>query len=451
VSRDSQSLIMDVEADAAFDCLVRFDHVILAVSGGPDSMALMVLAAEWRTRMKSEAPTLSVATVDHGLRPESRAEAEFVRDEAARLRLPHAILTWEGAKPRTGIPTAAREARYRLLDEHARSFGADRIAVVTAHHLDDQAETFAMRLARGAGINGLSGMRVERPLRDGSPIALLRPLLALPKARLVATIAARGVGYADDPTNTDHRYERPRLRSALPDLDTAGLSPQALATSARRLGDAREALVYAEERFVGTLNLSFGNEVFASLDRHAFDHGPAYLRQKVMARLIGRYGGASPEPQLSEIEALATRLQSDRRCTATLGGAMISCGPRFIRVWREVGRLDQGEIELEHGDIRVWDHRFVLRWSSENAGLSRSVMASGITVKPLGAKAYAAIMPRLVPGRRPPTRAASALPSFWAGTQFLAAPSLAPFALSNSQPLNPAGFELNPLATSVTF
>src|SRR5271167_4637686 len=105
---------MDVEADAAFDSLERFDHVILAVSGGPDSMALMVLAAEWRVRATSEVPTLSVATVDHGLRRESRSEADLVRNEAARLGLPHAILPWEGTKPRNGVPMAAREARYRL-------------------------------------------------------------------------------------------------------------------------------------------------------------------------------------------------------------------------------------------------------------------------------------------------------------------------------------------------
>ena len=147
------------EADAAFAMLADFDHLILAVSGGPDSMALMVLAAEWRARTRP-AISLSVATVGHGLRPQSRGEAEMVSDEAGKLDLPHANLTWDGAKPSTGIPEAARDARYRLLDEHARSFATQvrRVALVTAHHRDDQAETFAMRLARGAGIDGLAAM-----------------------------------------------------------------------------------------------------------------------------------------------------------------------------------------------------------------------------------------------------------------------------------------------------
>ncbi len=450
MAADSHLPITDVEADAAFASLARFDHVILAVSGGPDSMALMVLAAAWQAH-RTSAPAISVATVDHGLRANSRSEAEMVAEAARRLALPHVILVWAGPKPETGLPTAARDARYCLLENHARAMSAKKIAIVTAHHRDDQAETFAMRLARGAGIDGLSGMRKERPLRDGFPVVLARPLLAVPKARLVATLVGRGVVYADDPTNRDHRYERVRVRSALPELEAGGLSPQALATSARRLNDAREALRYGEELFVASLELSFGNEVFARFDRCAFDNGPVFLRQKIMARLIGRYGGASPEPQLSELEDLVARMQRDGASAATLGGAMISCGSRSIRVWREAGRLEKAHVELRSEATHVWDRRFALRWRAENAELVRLSGAPVITVKPLGEKGYAAIMSRLARQLRPPARAAWALPSFWAGDEFIAAPSLAPFALSNAPPLDPAGFELNALATAAAF
>jgi tRNA(Ile)-lysidine synthase len=447
VTRSSQLPVTDVEADAAFERLARFGHIVLAVSGGPDSMALMVLAAEWRARSKSPVPSISVATVDHGLRPQSRFEAKLVGAAARRLDLPHAILAWEEAKPRTGMPMAAREARYRLLDEHACSFAADGVAVATAHHLDDQAETFAMRLQRGAGIEGLSGMRTERPIAETSPVTLARPLLGFEKARLVATVTARDIAYVEDPTNADDRYERTRVRSALANFRDGGLLPQALATSARRLGDARDALLYAEERFIASLAISFGNEIFATLDRRAFDDGPAYLRQKVLAGLIARYGGDSPEPRLSEIEALTARLQRDGKAAATLGGAMISGGPRFIRIWREAGRLDQTRIELLPGAVRVWDSRFVLRWSAQSGDRgSQGGVASVVTVKPLGSVAYRTILPRLRDRMLPPARAAAALPSFWAGEQFLAAPSLAPFALPEAEPLDPAGFDLAPLA-----
>ena len=171
------------------------------------------------------------------------------------------MLHWLDEKPATGLADAARRARYGLLDEHARSFASSRTAVVTAHHLDDQAETFAMRLARGAGVDGLASMPVERALGEASPIVLVRPLLSFSKSSLLATLAARSVGFVEDPTNGDVRYERARMRQSFPSLDAAGISAWAVATSARRLGDAQAALRYAEDCFVATLDLTFGNEV----------------------------------------------------------------------------------------------------------------------------------------------------------------------------------------------
>jgi tRNA(Ile)-lysidine synthase len=438
VERRTNSPITNTDADAALARLASFDHVVLAVSGGPDSMALLVLAAEWQARRNSPLPVISVATVDHKLRPESGAEAEFVGRESARLGLTHTVLHWLDEKPTTGLADAARRARYQLLDEHARTVAASRTAVVTAHHLDDQAETFAMRLARGAGVDGLASMPVERALGEASPIALVRPLLSFSKSSLLATLAARGVGFVEDPTNGDVRYERARMRQSFPSLDAAGISPRAVATSARRLSDAQAALRYAEECFVATLDLTFGNEVFAAFNSEPFKRGPAFLRQKVLARLIARYGGASPEPQLSEVEDLAARLQLTDKCTATLGGATISAGSHFVRVWREAGRLDQSDISLGPGESRIWDRRFLLR-STPDA-------TTTVTVRPLGNRNYLKIAGRLARNSRPPARASYALPSFWAGSELLAVPSLAPFALASEPPLDPAGCELSAVA-----
>lgn len=440
MTHEAQLPIALSEASDAFARLAPFDRAILAVSGGPDSIALLVLAAECFALSGDGAPLLSVATIDHGLRPEAAAEAEFVAGEARRLGLPHTTLQWSGEKPATGIAAAARSARYRLLDEHARSFPAGRVAVVTAHHLDDQAETFAMRLARGAGVAGLAAMAAERPLAEGSPIRLVRPFLMFPKSRLIATLEARGIRFFDDPTNEDGRYERARVRQLLPALAVAGITSSALATSARRLGDAEAALRYAEDRFIATLDLSFGNEVFASLKTGAFREGPGLLRQRVLARLIARYGGASQKPQLSEIEDLAARLQSEGKCTATLGGAMISSGGRFIRVWREAGRLAQAEFELSPGESRAWDDRFIVSRAPEARGPVR--------IKPLGSADYLKIASRLIRGRRPPARAAHALPSFWRGGNLIAVPSLAPFALASGPPVEESGCGLKILALS---
>jgi tRNA(Ile)-lysidine synthase len=444
MKREAQLPIALTEADGVFEPLVKFDHLVLAVSGGPDSMALLVLAADWHARRdRTTTPSISVATVDHGLRENSRAEAELVGREARRLGLPHAILIWAGEKPVTGISSAARGARYRLLDEHARTFSTKNVAVVTAHHLDDQAETFAMRLARGAGVPGLAAMRSERPLLEGSPVRLVRPFLPFPKCRLIATLQARDLPFVDDPTNSDERYERARVRQFLPALEAVGISADAIALSARRLGNAESALRYAEDQFIATLDLSFGNEVFASFDRGAFCKGPNVLRQRVLARLISRYCGASQRPELSEVEDLAERLDAAEKSTATLGGVMISSGSRVVRLWREAGRLDFSEIELAPGESRTWDQRFIVRRSAEAEG--------PVKVRPLGAEHYTKLCPRLSPGRRPPARAAHALPSFWIGSDLVAVPSLAPFAIVSEPPFAASGCDLKILALSAGY
>src|ERR1700710_2886371 len=171
--------------------------IVLAVSGGPDSIALMWLAARWR-RALARGPRLIAVTVDHGLRSEAAREARDVKRLAKALDLPHRTLRWRGAKPKTGLPAAARDARYRLLAKAARAAGATH--VLTAHTRDDQAETLLMRMSRGRRIAGLAGM-ARQSQRDG--VVLARPLLQIPKARLVATLKKAKVGFADDPTNRD--------------------------------------------------------------------------------------------------------------------------------------------------------------------------------------------------------------------------------------------------------
>ena len=159
--------------------------VLLAVSGGPDSTALMHLAAA-AAQADPTLPPLAVATVDHGLRPEARAEAEAVAGAADALGLPHHLLAWDGPKPETRLQERARQRRYDLLAGCARDIGATHIA--TAHTLDDQAETVLFRLMRGSGVAGLAGMAAS--VHRGG-VVHLRPFLGVPKARLVASLPRR--------------------------------------------------------------------------------------------------------------------------------------------------------------------------------------------------------------------------------------------------------------------
>jgi tRNA(Ile)-lysidine synthase len=195
----------------------------------------MHLLARWSAADK-RAPVL-VATVDHGLRPESAEEAAFVAREAANLGLSHLTLAWSGDKPRTGVQEAAREARYRLLVRCAREEGASHL--VTAHTRDDQAETVLMRLARGSGLTGLSGMRQDRN-RDG--IRHVRPLLGWPKEALLDLCRTQGWRFVSDPSNADERFERVRWRRIMPLLAAEGLTAERLVRFSERMRQADEAL-----------------------------------------------------------------------------------------------------------------------------------------------------------------------------------------------------------------
>ena len=187
--------------------------VIVAVSGGSDSTALLVLLRQWLA-MSADSPGLHAVTVDHGLRAASAEEAGAVARLCAGLGVSHETLCWDGPKPSTGRMAAAREARYRLLDAAAQRHGAR--LVMTGHTQDDQAETIAMRAARGPGI-GLAGIAPASLYRRRT--WFVRPLIGLSRAALRRHLIGAGTGWIDDPTNTDLRNERARVRAAMPDAE----------------------------------------------------------------------------------------------------------------------------------------------------------------------------------------------------------------------------------------
>ena len=216
MSEDDKSPISARQAKSLFADWKRAPALVLAVSGGPDSIALMWLAARWRAAF-SRGPRLLAVTVDHGLRAESVREARQVKRLADTLGVPHRTMRWTGEKPKSGVPAAARAARYRLLATAARQNGASH--VFTAHTRDDQAETLLMRLLRGSGINGLAAMARESE-REGVLIA--RPFLNISKAQLIATLEKARIGYADDPTNRDANLAR--LRASPPSTASSSIT-----------------------------------------------------------------------------------------------------------------------------------------------------------------------------------------------------------------------------------
>lgn len=355
------------EADALFGLFSSYPHIALAVSGGADSMALMVLAAEWQRRAPPPAPELTVLTVDHGLRPESTAEAQQVGREAARRGLPHRVLPWSGPKPKADLQAAARIARYGLMTAHCRAEGIE--ALAAAHTADDQAETMLMRLARGSGLDGLAAMA---PASERDGIALLRPLLDVPRARLIASLRERGLGWIEDPSNADRRFERVRLRAALRAAEPLGLTPKNLSLAARRLGRARLAL----EQTTAAL-LRDGLAVYPSghgeLALPALLEAPQEIAIRVLTAMAEMFGGGARPARLARVEALEDELRRGSGRQATLGGAVFAVRGGLLRAAREFGRMPTAPVPLPEAGKLLWDGRFLL-----------SASAGDVTVAPLG-------------------------------------------------------------------
>jgi tRNA(Ile)-lysidine synthase len=318
--------IADRELSILFSEFSDFRRVILAVSGGPDSMALLSLAARWRAARKN-GPALVAATIDHRLRREAKKEAAAVARLAKRLNVPHHTLAWAGKKPKAGLQEAARTARYSLLLGLARKAGAD--AIATAHTRDDQAETILHRIARGSGIGGLAGIRRRRE-RDG--IVLLRPLLEIAKTRLIATLRQARISFADDPSNRDPRFLRARLRELAPGLEREGINAAKLALLARRLARANAAIeqVAAEEWKRALCGVSRGVLEF---DAPSYFALPAEIALRLLGRAIDGTGHEGPA-ELRKLEALQQALAdanaANRLLKRTLAGAVIELDGRRL-------------------------------------------------------------------------------------------------------------------------
>jgi tRNA(Ile)-lysidine synthase len=314
------------EAAALFGDLAASSGLLLAVSGGPDSTALLWLAARWRKAAKTK---LTAVTVDHGLRKEARREAVAVGKLAKKLGVPHRIVKWTGQKPKSGIQQSARRARYDLLVTAARKAGAGHI--ITAHTLDDQAETVLMRMARGSGIGGLGGM-ARRSKLDG--LTLVRPFLDLPKARLVATCKAAKIGYADDPSNLDPKFTRARLRPLMALLAAEGLDARRLSGLARRLRRADAAIEAVVERAATQWPEVDGATIVPGA---GFMSLPPEVALRVLGRAVARHA-TEGAVELGKLEALlaavlpAVQAPAKTPFRRTLAGALVSAVNGQLRV-----------------------------------------------------------------------------------------------------------------------
>lgn len=385
-------------------------RLAVACSGGPDSMALTALLTEW---CAEAGVSLTALIVDHRLRAEAAAEAAQVRDWLAERDVTAEILTWRGDRPAANLQAEARAARYTLMLDWCRRHGTPALAL--AHHRDDQAETVLLRLARGSGVDGLAGM-APRSERDG--VMLLRPLLAIGRARLHAVLADRAWPYVSDPSNDDVSFARVRMRRLLPALAREGIDAARLAGTATAMARARNALATAAEALLADA-AAVAPDGYVLVAGERLQQAPDDLALRALAKVLMAVGGQTYPPRLERLERLLDAIRREGlEGGRTLAGCRIAPYGDRVLVAREAAAVQ--EVATLVGGRReeaFWDRRFRLRFADA---------PRGATVRRLGRNGWTALRKiapdaglDAIPGPVRPT-----LPALWLGDRLAAAPSL---------------------------
>jgi tRNA(Ile)-lysidine synthase len=392
------------------------DRIGVAVSGGGDSVALLALMADWA---RAQSIALHVATVNHGLRPEAVAEADTVATLAKAFGVSHDILDWTDWDHRGNLQDAAREARISLMSAWAKARAIPAIAL--GHTRDDQAETVLMRLARGSGVDGLAGMSARSTRAD---IVWLRPLLNVSRADLRSQLRARGLTWAEDPSNDDPKFDRVKARQALQALAPLGITSERLVQTAARMAAARDVLAQtavSEARKIVTLH-----QGDVLIDHAGLFALPLELRDRIFAQALCFVSGASYRPRRDGLQRM---LNGD--WPATLHGTHVSLRAGRLRIAREWSAVRDVSVSLG----QVWDGR----WQVSAPPDFVQTAQHRYVVRALGESALA-----LCPERKNSALPATSLissPSIWCEGRLIAAP-VAQFGLD---------WAAKPLQTAVDF
>jgi tRNA(Ile)-lysidine synthase len=366
--------------------------VAVGVSGGADSLALVLLADAWA---RARGGRVVALTVDHRLRPESAGEAQRVATWLAARGIDHEILVRKGAAPARNVEAAARAARYALLEEWCRSRSC--LHLLLAHHLEDQGETLLLRLGRGSGVDGLSSMPSMLELAH---CRVLRPLLGVPRDRLAALLVAEGQAWIEDPSNDDPRFARTRVRRLRGALAQEGLSPLRLAATARRLARSRAVLDEATDRRLAAA-VRLDPAGFALADPAILLAAPEDIALRALARLLAVVGGSEHPPRLERLERLLSRLRHKGGSGATLAGCRLLNRSAGLLLCREPAAT-AAPVSLPPGSSVRWDRRFTVRL--------RPDAPPGLLVGALG-PAETGRLARLVSAPEVPAAARPALPA----------------------------------------
>ncbi len=392
----------------------------LAISGGPDSMALALCLLRWQQHRAPHAPKLQAFLVDHRLRPESAQEAQEVQERLAAQGLPCEILVWTHDAVQTRIHVEARAARYRLLAEACRRHATHVLAV--AHQAEDQAETVLERLAKGSGTDGLAGIAPQSPCPEAPDITLIRPLLAVPRARLTALCDEANVPFVTDPSNSAEKYARGRLRRVMPLLEAEGLTCARLLDLAARAAEDKEALAIQTDAFLDAhYRLEQGG--VGVLDRKAFLALPAAIAHRALDKILRSFAPSPYPVQRAKRARLLESLAGEETLPPrSLNGVLLSARAQTFLLMREATAIRDART-VHPGETLCWDHRWQVSIAADFCPLSDP--SAPLTLRKLGTPSRAFLDPLAPTLCRdvPQSRARAALPALWQGDALVGLPS----------------------------
>lgn len=338
--------------------LGKAQKIAVAVSGGSDSMALALLLHEWCITQKK---TLIALTVDHGLRENSASEAKRVKDWMRAKNISHHILTWSGLKPDADIQNEARKARYHLMGQWCADNDVKYLCV--AHHKEDQAETFLMRLFRGSGIDGLSAMdtKASFPVEDFDnkyPL-ICRPLLDISKQRLIDTLCQFKQTWVDDPSNENDSFTRIKTRNLLKSTDIEGFNSERLSQTAKRIRRVRSLLedmtIKAESDYAKHYDLGF-----TILNLSFLENTHEEISLRLLSTILKKISGGQYAPRLIKLENLFENLKASDFMGQTIYGVVVfPVNENEIAFVREAKSI-QDENNITDQKRYLWDNRFVV-------------------------------------------------------------------------------------------
>ena len=366
--------IKDLPEVKLFNKYIDDKPIALAVSGGPDSTAMMQIAA---LSKKLKNSNVTVIVIDHGLREESKNEANIVCKNAKLFGFKFKILKWDGVKPKTRIQEIARKTRYKLMTSWCKKKGIEKLFL--AHHLDDQVETFLMRLGKGSGVDGLAVMDF---VTETSSLKLVRPFLEIPKTRFIEILGITNLEWISDPSNFNSDYKRSRIRKILPILSKEGINSKQIGLVIKRMRSAKHAL-NSQTNTLLKKYLSNVDNVAYFLNKELFkDAKEKEILLRVLEKIFMNISGSIYPPRRNKLENILSWILENNNVKAkTLTGVVVRKRKSEFIFYREPDDCYKSvNIRPLTSRYSCWDDRFFLKANKSNNLQIRALGDVGITI-----------------------------------------------------------------------